>query len=266
MVKYRNPQKEFETQEVEELEREEGLLREPAGTADEEVWKKRYADQQRYLSQVKNDFKARQDDLERKLDQALKGQIKAPKTDEDVEQWMSQYPEFAGILETILQKRIREATSTTDQKLSAIEHRQKELDVKEAFIELRRQHPDIDKLLAKDSEFRKWLEKSPQKYKDKMNSLDVDEASLVINVFKSQKKSTKSKVDDDDFFVSDAAKVVRPSTVTEPDADAGDYEYTESQIERESKRNRKWYSNNEEKIMDAHRRGKVLFDVSGGAR
>lgn len=266
MTKYRNPQKELEMQEVEELEREENLLKEPAGTAEEEVWKKRYADQQRYLNQVKNENKSRIDDLERKLDQALKGQIKAPKTDEDVEQWMSQYPEFAGILETILQKRIREATSTTDQKLTAIEHRQKELDYKEAVIELRRLHPDLDKLLGKDSDFRKWLEKQPQKYKDKMNSLDVDEASLVINVYKSQKKSTKSKVDDDDFFVNDAAKVVRPSAIVEPDADAGDYEFTESQIERESRRDRRWYDRNEEKIMDAHRRGKVLYDLSGGAR
>jgi hypothetical protein len=264
MTKYRNPRVEAEIAEVEELEREEALMKEPATSVDEEVWKKRYGDLRRHVDTVQNDSKTRITELENKLEQALRGQLKAPKSDEDVELWMREYPEFAGILETIVQKRIREATSRTEEKLSKVELKQKELDAKEAFILLREAHPDLNELLAKDSDFRKWLDKQPEKYKNKMNSLDVEEASLVISKYKAENKKTrKSKVDDDDFAPASAAKVVTRTVVEEPDIGAGDYEFTESQI---SKMDSRTFEKYESAIMDASRRGKVLFDLSGGAR
>lgn len=264
MTKYRNPRVEAEILEVEELEREEVLMKEPATSVDEEVWKKRYGDLRRHVDTVQNDNKTRITELETKLEQALRGQLKAPKSDEDVELWMREYPEFAGILETIVQKRIREATSRTEEKISKVELKQKELDAKEAFILLREAHSDLNELLAKESDFRKWLAKQPEKYQNKMNSLDVEEASLVISKYKAEtKKSRKSKVDDDDFTPANAAKVVRSSAVEEPDIGAGNYEFTESQIQ---KMTGAMFEKNEAAIMDAARRGKILYDVSGGAR
>lgn len=264
MTKYRNPRHEAEDLALEQIEEERTLMSEPATSVDEEVWKKRYGDLRRHTDTVVNDTKSRIAELENKLEQALRGQLKAPKSDEDVELWMREYPEFAGILETIVQKRIREATSQTEAKLSKVELKQKELDAKEAFILLRESHPDLNDLLAKDSPFRKWLDKQPEKYKNKMNSLDVEEASLVISKFKAEnKKSSKSKVDDDDFSGKQAAKVVRNSQVEEPDADAGDYEFSESQIQKGGNR---FYIENEAAIDSAIRRGKFLYDLSGGAR
>jgi len=265
MTKYRNPRIEAEMAEVEELEKDEQLMAEPATSVDEEVWKKRYGDLRRHSDQVQNETKSKVAELERKLEQALRGQLKAPKSDEDVELWMREYPEFAGILETIVQNRIKEATSQTEAKLSQVEFKQKELDAKEAFMYLKDLHPDLNKLLAKDSDFRKWLDKQPEKYKNKMNSLDVEEASLVISKYKAEnKKSSKSKVDEDDFQDKDAAKVVRNrSVVEEPDADAGDYEFSESQIQKNGSR---FYIANEAAIESAIRRGKFLYDLSGGAR
>jgi hypothetical protein len=86
----------------------------------------------------------------------------------------------------------------------------------------------------------------------------------VISKYKAEKNKS-SKVEDD-FDAPAAAKVAKRSAPKDEPTINGDYEFTESQIDRESKRNRKWYEQNEAKIMDAHRRGKVLFDLSGGAR
>jgi hypothetical protein len=265
MTKYRNPKHEQEALELEQLEQEQNFMAEPASSAEDEVWKKRYGDLRRHADQVQNETKTRMAELEQKLEQALRGQLKAPKSDEDVELWMREYPEFAGILETIVQKRIREATSQTEAKIAKVELKQKELDAQEAFMLLRDLHPDLNDLLAKDSHFRKWLDKQPEKYKNKMNGLDVEEASLVISKYKAEnKKSTKSKVDEDDYNGKDAAKVVRNrSTVEEPDADAGDYEFSESQVQKNGNR---WYIANEDAIESAIRRGKFLYDISGGAR
>lgn len=267
MTKYRNPRKELEMLEVDELEAQEAVLAEPAKSVEEEVWKKRYADQQRYLTQVKNESKSRLEEVERKLDQALRGQLKAPKSDSEVETWMKEYPEFAGILETIVQKRISEATSTTKQKLTEIEGQQKELEAEKSILALKKLHPDLDEL-TRSADFHDWLGKQRQKYQDAIyKSLDVDEADFVISKYKTEAgKTPKSQGDDGTLTRKDAAKVVRNSSIVEEPTDGGDYEFTESQVERESKRNRKWYDANEDKILDAMRRGKFNYDLSGGAR
>lgn len=268
MTKYRNPRKELESQETEELEAQMTLMSEPATSAEEEVWKKRAADKDRYITQIKNETKSRIEELEDKLNKALRGQIKAPKSEEEVENWIKEYPEFAGILETIIEKKVQSATSEARTKIAEVELKQRAVDVKEAFQRLRELHPDVDKLLAKGSDFRVWLEVQPDSYKEMMNGINPEEASLVISTYKSQIKGTKSKkVEDDDSSVNDAAKVVRTSSNSvDLVDDYGDYDYTESDIQKMASKDRRWFEKNEDKIMDAYRKGRVLMDLSGGAR
>lgn len=267
MTKYRNPRKEQENLEVDQIEANEELMRQPATTVEEENWKKRYGDIQRHLQSETNKWKSEVEALKNKLDQALRGQIKAPKSNEEVEAWVKEYPEFAGVLEAIIQSRINEATSSTTEKLASIERAQGEIEAEKAKLALKKLHPDFDELINSD-EFHTWLGGQRQKYQDAMyNSLDVDEADFVISKYKAEtKKNTKSKVDDD-FSPASAAKVVRTSAnVKQPVEDFRDHDFSESQIQRESKQNRNWYANNEEKIMEAARKGRILFDISGAAR
>lgn len=268
MTKYRNPRKEQESLETEELEQEMTLMSEPASSTEDQVWKKRYGDLRSYQSKKEAETKARIEELENKLDKALRGQIKAPKSEAEVEAWVKEYPEFAGILETIIQKKIQEATSDAQTKIAEVELKQRSIEVKEAFQRLRELHPDVDKLLAKNSDFRVWLEVQPQSFKNKMNSIDPDEASLVISAYKSQLKGgTSKKVEEDTDDLTSAAKVVRKSTnSSELVDDYGDYDYTESDIQKMASKDRRWFEKNEDKIMEAYRKGRVLMDLSGGAR
>lgn len=266
MALYRNARKEQETLETEEMVKEMELLKEPASTVEEETWKKRYADLRRHQTTATEELKRTNDELQKKLELALKGQIKAPKSDDEIETWMKEYPEFAGILETIVQKRINESTSVTRQKLEELDLDRKELEREKAIARLRKAHPDFE-TLVKDEDFHRWLGNQSQRDQDAIyHSLDVDDASFVISKYKAQNKNYKdSQGEDDGFDNKDAAKVVRVSSNKEPIEDFGDYDFTESQIERESKKNRNWYSQNEEKIMTALRKGRVLLDLSGGA-
>ncbi len=267
MVKYRNPRKEQENLETEAMEQEMDLMNEPAANVEEEAWKKRYADLRRYQSKTEETLKQENGELQKRLELALKGHIKAPKSDEEIESWMSEYPEFAGILETIVQKRINEATSKTQLKIEQLEQEQKNVEREKAVLELRRRHSDFEKLV-KSSDFHDWLTNQSKKDQDAIyRSLDVDDADFVISKYKARKtNSSKSQGDDEEFDSNEVAKVVKTSSVKEPIEDFGDYDFTESQIERESKKNRNWYSQNEEKIMNALRKGRVLMDISGGAR
>lgn len=263
MTKYRNPRKELESLETEALEALEREYQEPAATVEEEIWKKRAGDKDRYINQIKSESKAEIETLKQKLDQALRGQIKPPKSDDEIEAWTKEYPEFASILETIVQKRIEESTSTTRKTIEELSVQQKQLEVEKALVALRKLHPDFDKL-AKDEAFHTWLKTQKQKYQDAIyRSLDVDEADFVINMYKNKGKSSKVE---EEFDGRGAAEAVRSSRAVEEPSFGGDYEFSESQVERESKNNRRWYEQNETKIMDAMRKGKFNYDLTGGAR
>lgn len=267
MTKYKNPREEQERIATEEMNRQDEIMKEPANNVEDETWKKRYADLRRHSDQQKAQLSQREEELQRKLDMALRGQIKAPKSEEDVEEWVKKYPEFAGILETIVQTRIKEATSSTQEKLVVIEQQQRELEVEKARIALKKLHPDFDELV-KSTEFHEWLSNQKQADQDSIyKKLDIDDADFVISKYKARKGASKSKVDDDDYSGGGAAKVVRKSQgASLPDEDYGDFKYSESQIARESKKNPSWFAKNEKDIMDALRAGKVLMDLSGGAR
>lgn len=268
MAKYRNSRIEAEQAQDLELENQEKEIQKvleevPARSVEEETWKKRYGDQQRYLNQLKAEHKAELEEIKSRLDTVAKGRLHAPKTNEDVENWIKEYPEFAGILEKIIETRVKDATSTTNKKLAEIEEKAKAVDAREAILELTRLHPDWDQL-RNDQKFHSWLSQQSQKRQDAIyKSLDVEAADDVITRYKATVGKKKSQ-GDDDFNPVNAAKVVRKASVfEEPDQDAGEWEYSESQIKAMSARE---FELNEDKIMQAHRKGKILLDLSGGAR
>lgn len=263
MVKYRNPREMAELEEDKIREEEEKIMNEPAATVEEETWKKRYGDQRRYLDQIKAEGQQRINELEAKLDQALRGQIKAPKSKDEVEAWVQEYPEFAGILEAIVADRIEKATKSTTEKLTELQERQRDLDVQEAKLALKKLHPDCEALF-KDQKFKDWLIEQDEEIQNAiLHDLNVKKASFVLNMYKQEKGVKTSKVEE---TPRDAAKVVATSNAFDPIDDHGDYDFSESQIERESKADRRWFDRNEEKIMTALRKGRVLMDISGGAR
>lgn len=265
MVKYRNSRELAELEEDKIEEQHEEIMKEPAATVEEETWKKRYGDQRRYLDQIRAEGQTRINELEAKLDQALRGQIKAPKSKDEIEAWEKEYPEFASILEAIVADRITRATKSTTEELSKIQERQRDLEVQEAKLALKKLHPDCEALF-KDQKFKDWLLDQDDEFQNAiLHDLNVKKAAFVLDMYKHEKGLKKSKVDNHED-PRDAAKVVATSNAFDPIDDHGDYDFSESQIEKESKKNPRWFEQNEEKIMSAMRKGRILMDVSGGAR
>lgn len=268
--KYRNSRELEEMEAMEEAEaignEEIEIMSEEPKTVEDAIFKKRYADSRRGFQEYKTAKEAEVEDLKQKLEHAYKSVIKAPTSEDEVIEWQKKYPEFAGILETLVQKRISEGLRESKTKLEKIEERQKELEVQEAVIALKKVHPDFDELVN-DEHFHGWLSSQPKKYQEAIyNDLDVDAASFVIDKYKLQKDKKSKKVED---FESreDAAKVVRTSSVApEFNDDLGDYEFSESQIEKESRRNPRWFDQNEEKIMRAYRTNKIKMDITGSTQ
>ena len=265
MAKYRNPRHEEFMQEQEALEKEDKVLEIPATNVEEETWKKRYADQRRYVDNLRNEAKREQEELRQKLDAALRGELKVPKSKEEVKEWAEQYPEFAGILETLVEDKIETKTSYVNKRVEELDAEKAEREREKAILALKKKHPDFEELI-KDTKFHAWLEEQDPSFGDKIyNGLNVAEASLVITAYKAETKTSRPVARDEDNS-SLASRPVSKAGSTNPSDNGGEYLFSESQIERESKRNRNWFSQNEDKIMEAARAGKILMDISGGAR
>ena len=56
------------------------------------------------------------------LDDAAKGQIKFPKTDDEIDQWPRKYPDVAKIVDTIARKRANEALEEGEKRLAGLKN------------------------------------------------------------------------------------------------------------------------------------------------
>lgn len=269
MTKYKNPRIEAEMNDAQEEEHLENELKEQAASIEEEMWKQRYADSRRGVQKLQEEHKRELEELRQEVRRLASKSVEPPASDEDIETWSQKYPEFSRIFRTSIVKEVEKATAETKKELTRIKEKEQEVSVREARQNLKELHPDLDVLFKSGSDFEAWLRKQPQSMQDKIfKSLDVGEADLVISKFKQQAgKSTKAKeAEDDDTDAVNAAKVVRKTVANATFDNDAEYDFSESQIKRESGKDRNWFAKNEAKIMDANRKGRILMDLTGGAR
>ena len=229
---------------------------------EEKTFKKRYSDLRRHQQKQAEDFKKEIETLKSQLSEATKKEIKFPKSDEDIEKWAKEYPDVAAIVESIAMKKSKEQADEYEKKIQVIEDMQHSATKEKAEAELMRLHPDFDDIRDSD-DFHDWVEQQPQWIQKALyeNDNDAKSAARAIDLYKSDKsKSEKAPKKN----TTDAAKTI--DTKGERNAPQSDESLSylkESVVEKMSA---KEYERNSEKIMEAIRSGKCIYDVSGSAR
>ena len=229
---------------------------------EEKTFKKRYSDLRRHQQKQAEDFKKEIETLKSQLSEATKKEIKFPKSDEDIEKWAKEYPDVAAIVESIAMKKSKEQADEYEKKIQVIEDMQHSATKEKAEAELMRLHPDFDDIRDSD-DFHDWVEQQPQWIQKALyeNDNDAKSAARAIDLYKSDKsKSEKAPKKN----TTDAAKTI--DTKGESNAPQSDESLSylkESVVEKMSA---KEYERNSEKIMEAIRSGKFIYDVSGSAR
>ena len=267
---YRNPKIEQEMLEDEMQTKEKIIdekLKEPAKTEEDENWKLRYGDLRRG-SQEALAAKAQEiEDLRKQLESVKTGKVRPPKSESELNEWIQEYPDFADILKVFVRKEISEQTKDIKEQSVKIKKR-------EAFLKLKEYHADFEKIVNA-AEFHEWLKQQSDVEQSAIyapfeteKNLDkrVKNASFVIDKWKAKNGSKKGADGgaDDTCDVIDSARAVKIKTKsTFSDENDSQYEFSESQIQ---KMNEKDFEKNFEKIHDAQRRGKILMDITGGAR
>jgi len=269
--KYNNDEKrKAEEQELEELlKAQKGEVEEKTSeveeeqeptSAEEKTFKKRYSDLRRHQQKQADELKAKITDLERQLTEATRKEMKLPKSEEEIEAWTKEYPDVAGIVETIATKKAQEQSVALEERIKAIDALQISASKEKAEVELLKLHPDFSDIRESDS-FHEWAEQQPKWVQDALydNETDARSAARAIDLYKADMKMSAPKSKDKDAAKSVSVKNAR----SKPQEDATASYMKESDVQKMSS---KEYEKRSDEIMEAIRSGKFIYDVSGSAR
>ena len=269
--KYNNDEKrKAEEQELEELlKAQKGEVEEKTSeveeeqeptSAEEKTFKKRYSDLRRHQQKQADELKAKITDLERQLSEAARKEMKLPKSEEEIEAWTKEYPDVAGIVETIATKKAQEQSVALEERIKAIDALQISASKEKAEVELLKLHPDFSDIRESDS-FHEWAEQQPKWVQDALydNETDARSAARAIDLYKADMKMSAPKSKDKDAAKSVSVKNAR----SKPQEDATASYMKESDVQKMSA---KEYEKKSDEIMEAIRSGKFIYDVSGSAR
>ena len=243
-----------DTEETNEAKSEDQNL-----SKEEQSFKKRYGDLRRHMASKDKETEERIKALEDQLSKATRNELVLPKSDDEIAAWTKKYPDVAGIVETIADKKARERSTDLDKRVQDIEKMRVDAVKEKAEAELMKLHPDfID--IREDDKFHDWADEQPKWVQDALYE-NVDDAKSVARVIDLYKIDAGIKGKKNDS--KSAASAVNTRSKTTPTFDDSNNNWRESQIEKMSD---KEYAKNQESIMEAMRTGKFVYDLSGAAR
>ena len=228
--------------------------------AEEKSFKKRYGDLRRHSQKQLQEQVEKINALQSQLEKSTKQEIKLPKSDEDIDAWASQYPDVAAIVETIAIKKAKEQSSGLEARVKEIDDMRDKANRDKAEVELMTAHPDFGSIRDSD-EFHEWAEEQPKWIQDALyeNDDDARSASRAIDLYKADKGIKTKKTTSN----RDAAKAVsKTNTRSEPSSEESG-SIKESTVQKMTAHQ---YEKNADKIMEAIRSGKFIYDISGNAR
>lgn len=255
MSKYANAykddlEKEIPTEQV--MQQEE----EPAD-AEEASFKKRYGDLRRHMQSTLSQKEQEIAKMKSQLEDATRKQIRFPKSEAEIADWVEKYPDVAAIIDTIAQKRALEALQMGEKKMERLANLERKLEREKAEQELLRMHPDFPEIRA-DKGFHDWVSLQPKWVQAALyeNETDAAAAARAIDLYKADTKRKPGRPP------KDAAQAVGRSASSAP-VGVPKGKFTESQVSKMSTRE---YEANEAAIMEAMKAGQFVYDISGAAR
>ncbi len=211
----------FNSNNVNELEAEGSVNREELETKKDVPYKKpdykkRYDDLKKHYDNKLNEFKVREEEL---LNQVQQPEYKAPKTEEELEQFKNNYPDVYEVVETVAHMQSESKAKVLEERLSKLQQREQELIQKDAEKRLMERHPDFEDIRNSD-DFHTWAKEQPESIQTWIysNANDADLASRALDLFKKDFgiEPTKTKSSSKPTRQSAADMVSTKTTTVEP--------------------------------------------------
>ena len=117
-------------------------------------YKKRYDDLKKHYDSKLNEFRTREQEL---IDEATKNrtEYKAPKSEEELEQFKKDYPDVYDVVETVAHMQSETKAKVLEERLSKLQERESELMRQDAEKRLVERHPDFEDIRNSD-DFHEW--------------------------------------------------------------------------------------------------------------
>ena len=226
--------------------------------AEEKNFKKRYGDLRRHSQKKEEEFNAKIAALEAQLNKAAKQELVLPKTDEELEAWTKEYPDVAAIIETIADKKSKNAAEAIEARMAELEELRIDAQKEKAEAELVKMHPDFIEI-REDDTFHNWAKDQPKWVQDALyeNVDDAKSVARVIDLYKIDKGITNKKKAKPAEKAAASSVKTKSAATPEPDEAAG--YIRESEVAAMSI---KEYEKRQEEILDAQRNKRFIYDVS----
>ena len=226
-------------------------------SAEEKSFKKRYSDIRKYMQEKDAEHKAALEKLQKQLEAATNNELVLPKSEDEVEAWAKKYPDVAGIVEAIAEKKANERASDLDSRLAEIENMRITARKEKAEAELMSMHPDFSEI-REDDAFHNWAEEQPQWVQNALydNVDDAKSVSRVLDLYKADKGITTKRRNSAE---KDAASSVKAKKAAPIDPNDSSSYLRESEVQKMSIRE---YEKRQEEILNAQRSGKFIYDVT----
>jgi len=214
----------FKSSNVNEAEQEDNVQVENLETVKDTPYKKpdykkRYDDLKRHYDSKLNEFKSREQEL---LEEVTKNrtEYKAPKTEEELEQFAKEYPDVYEVVETVAHLQSESKSKILEERLQKLQEREEEVIRREAEKRLNDRHPDFDEIRNSD-DFHSWAKEQPKSIQDWIykNTDDADLASRALDLFKKDfgiDVPAKTKSNSKQIKKSAADMVSTKTTTVEP--------------------------------------------------
>ena len=227
-------------------------------SAEEKNFKKRYGDLRRHQQKKEEEFTAKIEALEAQLSKAAKQELVLPKTDEELEAWTKEYPDVAAIIETIADKKSKNAAKDIEDRMAELEELRIDAQKEKAEAELVKIHPDFIEI-RQDDTFHNWAKEQPKWVQDALyeNVDDAKSVARVIDLYKIDKGITNKKKAKPSEKA--AASSVKTKSAATPEPDDSAKMIRESEVANMSI---KEYEKRADEIMEAQRSGNFIYDIT----
>lgn len=227
----------------------------------DDAWEKRYGNLRRHSQEREQAFKNRIAELERSMTDATQAGMQLPTTEEELDQWIQEYPEQTKVIQSLAMRVAAETEDRMAERLKYIETREAEANRDIAAKKLMAAHPDFEDLRV-DPAFHEWLQDQPRMVQSALmeNDTDWQSAARALDLYKRDagitadpKRPAASRSDN-----SAAMSVKAKSNRTSPTGDARGRVFKESEI---MKMRPQEFERLEAEIEKARHEGRFIFDL-----
>lgn len=176
----------------------EGDNKPSPATEDNVDWKKRYSDQQRYVTKLQNDINK----LKADVVEASKKPLELPKTKEQLDEYKKQYPDLFDTIISLARLEASERAKDIDKEFQELNKKMVDLESEKLILEVAKVHRDAVQI-KKDPKFHQWLSEQTESVfrlfesnnpKDPIKGLYLYKEDMGIKTDKQRKSEAATEV------------------------------------------------------------------------